>query len=95
MQIIIVPIGHNLVFFDETTISGVLAFYSSVLPLSKLTREPARTIPKKICEQVCPTCGSEHLIKMVQFIMVQKYQCKACSHQSILLKPLLLRERNS
>gem|GEM_PF-3043155 len=48
-----------------TTILAFL-FYSFILLISKLIRESIEPSPK-ICEEplerVCPTCGSEHLIK--------------------------------
>jgi len=70
-------------------ITTILAFllYSFVLLLSKLTRESIE-LSKKICEEpserVCPTCGSEHLIKNGSVHNgKQKYQCKTCGHQFV------------
>ncbi len=67
----------------------ILAFllYSFVLLLSKLTRESIE-LSQKICEepseQVCPTCGSEHLIKNGSVHNGKpKCQCKSCGHQFV------------
>ena len=57
-------IAHKLVFLMITILTFLL--YSFVLLLSKLTPEAIEPSPK-ICEEplerVCPTCGSEHVIK--------------------------------
>jgi len=70
--------------------STILAFllYLFVLLLSKLTRESIE-LSQKICKkpptQVCPTCGSEHLIKNgFSHNGKPKYQCKACSRQFVI-----------
>jgi len=70
-----------------TTILAFL-FYSFGLLLSKLTREAIETSPK-ICEEpsegVCPTCGSEHLIKNGSTHNGNpKYQCKICGRQFVI-----------
>jgi len=67
----------------------ILAFllYSLVLLLSKLTRESIE-LSQRVCEEpserVCPTCGSEHLIKNGSAHNGKsKYQCKSCGHQFV------------
>ena len=67
----------------------ILAFllYSFVLLLSKLTRESIE-LSQRICEkpskQVCPNCGSKHLIKNGSVHNSKpKYQCKSCSRQFV------------
>ncbi|MBV8882910.1 MAG: IS1 family transposase [Chroococcidiopsidaceae cyanobacterium CP_BM_RX_35] len=67
----------------------ILAFllYSFVLLLSKLTRESIE-LSQKICEEpsgrVCPTCGSEQLIKNGSIHNSKpKYHCKSCVHQFV------------
>jgi len=57
------------------------------LLLSKLARE-AIELSQKVCEehseQVCPTCGSEHLIKNGSAHNGKsKYLCKSCSRQFV------------
>jgi len=67
----------------------ILAFllYSSVLLLAKLTRESielSQRVCEKPSEQVCPTCGSEHLIKNGSVHNGKpKCQCKSCGHQFV------------
>ena len=67
----------------------ILAFliYSFVLLLSKLTRqalESSHRVCEKPAEQVCPTCGSEHLIKNGSVHNNKpKYQCKGCGRQFV------------
>jgi len=67
----------------------ILAFllYSSVLLLAELTREP-RELSQRVCErpseQVCPNCGSEHLIKNgLVHNGKPKCQCKSCGRQFV------------
>ncbi len=67
----------------------ILAFllYSFVLLLSKLTRESIE-LSQRVCEEpserVCPTCGSEHLIKNGSVHNGKpKHQCKSCGHQFV------------
>jgi transposase-like protein len=68
----------------------ILAFllYSFVLLLSKLTRESielSQRICEKPLEQVCPTCGSKHLIKNGSVHNGKpKYQCKVCRRQFVI-----------
>ena len=70
-----------------TTILAFL-FYSFVLLLSKLTREaiePSQKIYEEPSERVCPTCGSEHVIKNGSVHNGQpKYQCKSCGRQFVI-----------
>jgi len=67
----------------------ILAFllYSSVLLLAELTREPielSQRVCEKPSEQVCPNCGSEHLIKNGSVHNGKpKYQCKTCGRQFV------------
>ena len=67
----------------------ILAFllYLFVLLLSKSTRESvelSQIIYEKPSEQVCPTCGSEHLIKNGSVHNGKpKYQCKNCYRQFV------------
>lgn len=67
-----------------TTILAFL-FYSFVLLLPKLTQEAIESSPKiceKPSERVCPTCGSEHVIKNGSTHNGKpKYQCKICGRQ--------------
>jgi len=70
-----------------TTILAFL-FYSFVLLLSKLTQEAIEPSPK-ICEQplerVCPTCGSEQVIKNGSVHNGKpKHQCKICGRQFVI-----------
>jgi len=67
----------------------ILAFllYSFVLLLYELTQESIE-LSKRICEEpserVCPTCGSEHLIKNGSVHNGKpKYQCKSCGRQFV------------
>jgi len=67
----------------------ILAFllYSSVLLLSKLTRESIE-LSQRVCEEpserVCPVCGSEHLIKNGSVHNGKpKCQCKSCGRQFV------------
>ena len=69
-----------------TTVLAFL-FYSFVLLLSELTRESIELHQGK-CEelpwQVCPGCGSEHLIKNGSvYHGKSKYQCKSCERQFV------------
>ncbi len=67
----------------------ILAFllYSSVLLLAELTRESielSQRVCEKPSEQVCPTCGSEHLIKNGSVHNGKpKHQCKSCGRQFV------------
>ena len=67
----------------------ILAFllYSFVLLLSKLARESIelfQRVYKEPSERVCPTCGSEHLIKNGSVHNSKpKYQCKSCGRQFV------------
>ena len=78
-------ITHKLVFLMTTILAFLL--YSFVLLLPKLTREaiePSQKICEEPLEQVCPTCGSEHVIKNGSTHNGKpKYQCKICGHQFI------------
>ena len=69
-----------------TTILALL-LYSFVLLLSKLARESLEFF-QRICEdtpeRVCPTCGSEHLIKNGSVHNGKpKHQCKNCGRQFV------------
>lgn len=66
----------------------VFLLYSFVWLLSKLTRESLE-FSQKICEKpserVCPTCGSEHLIKNGSVHNGKpKHQCKNCGRQFVI-----------
>ncbi|MDV2996764.1 MAG: hypothetical protein N4J56_006469 [Chroococcidiopsis sp. SAG 2025] len=67
----------------------ILAFllYPFVLLLPKLTLEaiePSQKICEEPSERVCPTCGSEHVIKNGSTHSGKpKYQCKLCGHQFV------------
>lgn len=67
----------------------ILAFllYSFVLLLSKLTRESlesSQRVCEKPAERVCPTCGSEHLIRNGSVHNKKlKHQCKGCGRQFV------------
>jgi len=78
-------ISSKLVFL----MTNILAFllYSFVLPLPKLTRESIE-LSQRVCgelsERVCPTCGSEHLIKNGSVHNTKpKYQCRGCGSQFV------------
>lgn len=78
-------IAPKLVFLMTTILAFLL--YLSVLLLAELTRELIE-LPQRVCEkpseQVCPTCGSEHVIKNGSVHNGKpKYHCKACSRQFV------------
>jgi transposase-like protein len=68
----------------------ILAFLLSsfVLLLPKLTQEAIEPSPKRCeepSERVCPTCGSEHVIKNGSVHNNKpKYQCKICGRQFVI-----------